>query len=430
MKKYLAALAASLFLGNSALAGKAPQYFVDTSKLPFAEIPGVPTQRYWGTIDGSGYRIEIPDDWNGSLVLWAHGYRGTGLELTVDNHPLRAFLVANGYAWAASSFRKNGYDALGAAKDTHALRGNFIERFGRPTRVYITGASLGGHVTALVAERWPAAYSGAMSLCGWLGDAEQFDFYLDFNAAAQTLSGVGDLYPYGTDYLPTTVPATKAGLGAAFPFVLNSAGMNFKALTQLRSGGMRPVFDQGWLYWNGVAGDFLFGLGVDSLVEVENAGVVYQFDTNPGLSPAEDSFNASVQRVTANPKLRAKVTPTTGNLGIPMLTLHTLGDLFSPLLSEQVYARRAAARGKSNLLVQRVTRDMGHCTFTAAELTTAFGDMVSWVEGDAAPGGDNVLDEAAVADPNFGCAFTDLDAPRLWDNPALAFLAPPDCPVP
>jgi hypothetical protein len=31
------------------------------------------------------------------------------LRLTVDNHPLRAFLAAGGYAWAASSSR-NEYD--------------------------------------------------------------------------------------------------------------------------------------------------------------------------------------------------------------------------------------------------------------------------------------------------------------------------------
>jgi hypothetical protein len=41
-----------------------------------------------------------------------------------------------------------------------------------------------------------------------------------------------------------------------------------------------------------------------------------------------------------------------------------------------------------------------------------------------------VLDPAAVADPNFGCTFTDKSAPRIWDNPSLAFLKPADCPAP
>ena len=82
----------------SAFSAQPPQYFVDSTKLPFAEIPGVATQRYWGIHNGAGYRIEVPVNWNGKLVMWAHGFRGTGLELTVDDHPLRQFLVANGYA--------------------------------------------------------------------------------------------------------------------------------------------------------------------------------------------------------------------------------------------------------------------------------------------------------------------------------------------
>jgi hypothetical protein len=79
------------------------QYFVDESKLPFTALPGLDTDRHWGVHSGAGYRIEVPKNWNGRLVLWAHGYRGTTLELTVDNHPLRPFLIANGYAWAAST---------------------------------------------------------------------------------------------------------------------------------------------------------------------------------------------------------------------------------------------------------------------------------------------------------------------------------------
>ena len=93
-----------------ATADPPPEYFVDEAKLPFSEIPGIATDRYWGTLNGAGYRIEVPQNWNGRLVMWAHGFRGSGLELTVDNHPLRTFLAANGYAWAASSYSRNEYD--------------------------------------------------------------------------------------------------------------------------------------------------------------------------------------------------------------------------------------------------------------------------------------------------------------------------------
>jgi len=277
--------------------------------------------------------------------------------------------------------------------------------------------------------------------CGVLGDYELFDYYLDFNVSAQTLSGIGKTFPYGPDYLTTTVPATKAALGPAFPFALNANGQNFKSLVQLRSGGVRPLFEQGWLFWNGVSGDFLFGLGLGDGtlprqpgVAVQNSDVIYQFDTSPALSVSEEAFNAAVQRLTAGPQARhsngmSNVPPTTGDLRIPMLTLHTLGDLYVPFHMEQEYARRVASKGWAHNLVQRATRDFGHCAFTGPELVTAFGDLVKWVETGVKPAGDDVLDPAAVANPNFGCTFTDKVSPRLWDTvPALAFLKPPSCP--
>jgi hypothetical protein len=113
-----------------------------------------------------------------------------------------------------------------------------------------------------------------------------------------------------------------------------------------------------------------------------------------------------------------------------MLTLHTLGDLFVPFHMEQEYARRVRDKGYAHHLVQRATRDYGHCSFTPVELVTAFVDLVRWVEAGVKPAGDDVLDPAAVAAPDFGCRFTDTAAPRQWDNPALSFLKPPACPAP
>jgi len=358
MKKFIAAAALAALATHAAVAATPPAYFVDEAKLPFTAIPGLPAQQLWGVHNGAGYRIEVPANWNGKLVMWAHGYRGdpatdpSALELKVDNHPLRQLLLAQGYAWAASSYSRNAYDPAQGAKDTHALTQLFNGLVGKPGVTYITGASMGGHVAGIVAEQWPQSYQGAMPICGVLGDYELFDFFFDFNVAAQTLSGVGKTYPYGSDYLTVTLPATKAGLGPAFPFALNASGQNFKSLVQLRSGGVRPTFEAGWIYWNFLAGDFLFGLGVGDGtltrqpgVAVQNSDVTYQFDTNQALSPAETLFNQTVQRVRADPQARrrngvANVTPTTGELKIPMLTLHTLGDLFVPFHGDRVRPAR------------------------------------------------------------------------------------------
>jgi hypothetical protein len=69
-----------------------------------------------------------------------------------------------------------------------------------------------------------------------------------------------------------------------------------------------------------------------------------------------------------------------------------------------------AARGNSDLVVQRAIRGVGHCDFSTTEYETAFADLVNWVENGVRPAGDDVGDPAAVADAGFGCQFTDQTA--------------------
>jgi hypothetical protein len=417
--------------------GPPPEYFVDESKLPFDALPGFETEREWGIHKGAGYRIEVPANWNGVLVMYAHGYRGEGLELTVDNHPLRAWLIPNGYAWAASSYSRNAYDITAGVQDTHALKQFFNGKFGRPDRSYLTGASMGGHITAVTIEQWPNSYDGAMPICGVMGDHELFDYFLDFNLVAAALAGVDTTFPPPADYLSSVVPAVKGNLElfpGTFPFTLNAQGEQLKAVTALRSGGFRPLFDQAFLFWNGVAGDFLFGLGEgdgtitrSTGVVVDNTDAVYQFDTDPALTAAELALNESVIRVAQDPQGRhpngmANVPAISGDILIPVLSMHNLGDLFVPFLMQQVYAERVAAQGHSDLLVQRAIRDVQHCGFTPQEMITGFVELTNWVEYGVKPAGDDVLDPAAVAAPDYGCAFSSED--RLYPPP----LSIPACP--
>jgi hypothetical protein len=418
----LFALAANAGAGG----GKPPAYFVDESKLPFAALPGATAQ--WGVHTRAGYRVEVPDDWNGELVVWAHGFRGTGLELTVDNHPLRALLIAQGYAWAASSYSRNDYDITTGVQDTHALVQYFNELVGNPDRVYINGASMGGHITAVSIEQHPNTYDGAMPICGAVGDYALFHYYLDFNAAAAQIGTGSSTFPVDSAvYIGLTVPQIKAnleGVPGGWPFLLNSDGEDLKSLTELRSGGDRPNFDEGFAFWNSIpgttgAGNFLFelALGDGTLprapgVGVDNIGVVYQFDDDPNLTPAEQALNDEIVRVAADPQGPgpnglSQVPVISGDIDVPVLTLHNLGDLFVPVLNEVAYGSRVAENGKSDLLVQRAIRGVLHCDFTAAELSTGFIDLVNWVENGVKPGGDDFLTPATVADPLFGCTYTD-----------------------
>jgi len=391
-----------------------PRYFVDESKLPFGALPGTSTTRYWGVHNGAGYRIEVPDDWNGELVLYAHGFRGTGLELTVSNPRLRAYLVRNGYAWAASSYSKNGYDVKQGVKDTHALGQFFNGLVGRPRRTWITGHSMGGHITGVAIEQYPQAYAGALPMCGVMGDSELFDYFLDFNLVAQALAGVQAEFPFPEDYQTAVVPVVRAALGAPYPLVLNARGLALLGVTQNISGGPRPAFATSFVVW----GNFLFtvgttggDIGVAPGNVQGNVDTVYQIDADPALSPQELALNAAVLRVAEDPQGRhpdglANIPPITGRLPVPVLSLHTIGDLFVPFSMEQIYARRAAAQGAADLLVVRAIRDHGHCGFNVAEEEQAFADLVNWVVNGVKPDGDDILNPAAVAHPDFGCTFT------------------------
>jgi hypothetical protein len=92
---------------------------------PFSPVSNGSGQlsRVWTGIaaDGGSYRIEVPPKWNGTLVMFAHGYRGTGNVVWVDDPQLRQYFVDNGFAWAASSYAMNGYDPGDGVADTHDL---------------------------------------------------------------------------------------------------------------------------------------------------------------------------------------------------------------------------------------------------------------------------------------------------------------------
>ena len=431
-------MVALLVAALPALAGAKPpsDYWVDESTLPFDPVPGhEDSERSWGVLKNAGYRIEVPADWNGDLVMWAHGFRGTDTRLffNPEEIPFREWLLDNGYAWAASTYSANDYNIEAGARDTRTLKIRFTTLYGKPDISYIAGVSMGGHVTAASIEMWKQEYDAAMPVCGVVGDFELFDYFLDFNLAAQQIALDTSTYPVAPTYPVTTALDIKANLEAipgGWPIFLNSDGQALKQLTENRSGGDRPNYDEAWFFWNsfpefgsGIPGNFLFDLGVgdgtlpgrDGVV-VDNSDTVYQVDLDPGLSDYEKALNEDIFRVEADKNARRvegikNVRQVTGNFRVPVLTMHNLGDLFVPFHNEVEYYNDAAAAGAGDLLVQRAIRGVNHCGFTVDEYETAMTDLVAWVEDGVKPEGDDVGNPASVADPEFGCKFTDFDTP-------------------
>jgi hypothetical protein len=70
----------------------------------------------------------------------------------------------------------------------------------------------------------------------------------------------------------------------------------------------------------------------------------------------------------------------TGELGIPVLTLHTVADNLVPVQHEAGYAERVRRAGAKHYLRQAFVDRVGHCAFTTAEMVAAVEALDSRVE--------------------------------------------------
>ena len=101
------------------------------------------------TDGGAIVKIEMPDNWNGSLVIYNHGFDlGALVPSTPSLGPLASVQLSQGYAVAASSYQQNGWALYKTKNDLQNLMEVFKDNFGKPGEVYLHGFSLGGIVTA------------------------------------------------------------------------------------------------------------------------------------------------------------------------------------------------------------------------------------------------------------------------------------------
>jgi len=183
----------------------------------FEAVPGA--RAHFGRINQAVFRIEIPVNWNGELLLWAHGLHGFGPEVRADPppDPLRRALIDQGYAWAASSFSQNGFVPGIGTNDTLKLKRHFVEQFGSPKRTYIAGASMGGNIVTLSLENFPEEYDGGLSLCGVVAGEEWIDYLLAWAMAAEFVAGVELPLDQGSAKVTAVTPSSPSTALVATP---------------------------------------------------------------------------------------------------------------------------------------------------------------------------------------------------------------------
>ncbi len=120
---------------------------------------------------GAYLTAAMPRIWNRHLVVFAHG--GPAVAPPSATYSLAdltkyAFAVRQGYAWVASTYRKEGYGVQMAAEDTDDARRFFVDRIARPRRTILHGASWGGLVGAKLLETRARSRDGGLNFDGAL----------------------------------------------------------------------------------------------------------------------------------------------------------------------------------------------------------------------------------------------------------------------
>ena len=360
---------------------------------------------FFGDLGGALYQIEVPDRWNGGLVIYGNGFKEYALGLSVQPPPFSEYLIENGYAWAATSFSTNGFDPWRFTDDAAALHDFFVEEFGDPRYTYITGTSLGGLVTLLSLERFPGRYDGALAMCSVAGrgSLDFFGHYLVLAAYAAGVDQEGFSAASSLEQLvrDTIIPALESD---------PDARERFESLVAAVTGGPRPFRHEGFEEF--YRSNFSTGLTVVEGGAFNNLDFSYPVDSPSGVTAAE--LNPAVVRIPGDAQTQeGDPSVLSGVVSAPLLMLHTTGDGLTPISGVQTFRNLADGVGDSGLLVQRAVRAPGHCQFSREEVETAIGDLTDWVENGIDPAGEDLRGSLNDAGRAFTDPFRDDDPGRL-----------------
>ena len=370
----LAVLAALCLMGSPASAQKPTESQVVQEGGATTEV---------GVLDGAEYRIDLPPDWNGSLVIYYHGYAEHGATFHLAEH-LRAGLeplAERHYAVAQSAFSEGGWALQQAYPETETLRRYFDKKYGHPKETFAVGGSMGGALVMITLELNPKPYLGGLDLCGAVGPTfVSFDRRFALRAAFDTyFPGVmGPLVP---------VPAEFDDTAAVRERILNALRANPADATLMRDlMGLHTDANvaRDISYFTFVIADMQRRAGGNPF---DNRNWIYS-GTTPSASGSDVELNESVRRYMADRKARGYLvrhyTPT-GHLGRPMLAVHTVYDPLIPPALLTLYNEMVEGEGLGDRLVQQYVPHDGHCAITPEEIGHAFDELVSWTHGGGRP---------------------------------------------
>jgi len=368
----------------------APQITPGASDAPVAEAargrvtPQATAQHVEGSVGpGALYAFDVPEGWNGMLVLYVHGYTPPQVPVALPSGSIRDFLLQQGFAVAMSSFSENGYSVAEGTRQSHQLLGLFADRFGAPTRTFVLGVSMGGVIGLKLTETYPGQIDGSLLVSGVVGGSR---------AEVNYIGDVRVLWDY---FYPGTIPGSLFDVPEGVPFDPNWV---LQAISTPEGSAKLPIFlalaaSRGLPIGPGnepVVG-LIHALGFQWVgamdlfdrthghVLYDNADVVY---TVPGVPVTVlDALNDGVARYRATPDAEAFLDRNyepSGALKVPVVTLHGTRDPVVPIFHEDLLVQRAQERGCAGNLLQRRPAAFGHVVFAADAIPQAFFELVTW----------------------------------------------------
>ena len=359
---------------------------------------------YTAKLETGAYLLAaMPKTWNGNLIVFAHG--GPSVTPPAENDSQDdlakyAIGVRMGFAWIASTYRKEGYGVQMAAADTDDARKFFVERIGKPKRTILHGASYGGLVGAKLLETYAKSadgavnYDGAFFNSGALAGIGNYEFRADLRA----------VYQFYCSNLPAPADA-QVPLWAGLP---SESKMTLKELTERIescTGVTKPAaarsdlqkqnlanilgvmrFTEPLLVRHMQAGTFIFRDIGERITHgknpFSNASVRYS-------GSADDAaLNRGITRFEADASARSALMADghpTGVLTVPLVSIHSMNDPQAAVEAQFEYRESVKNKGNRTRLVQAYTDERAHTGQSAPELAAAIDGLMQWIEKGAKP---------------------------------------------
>ena len=384
---------------------------------------------------GAHYLIAIPPDWNGHLVLHAHGGPALGApvaERTLEDLRRWAITVKAGYAWAGSSFAQGGVAVRAAASDTERLRRIFVQHVASPKRTILHGQSWGASVAAKGAEMFPKSYDAVLLTSGVLGGGTRsYDFRLDLRVVYQYLCNnhprpTEPQYPLWMG-LPADSKLTRAELAARADECL---GLRKPAAqrTPEQASKLKTIVDVIRIPESSVLGHLNWATWHFQDIAQHRTQLRNPFDNAQvrySGSADDAALNAGVLRYRADPQAVAQFgadTDLEGRIRVPVLTVHGTGDATAFVELDAAFRDTMERGGSGERLVQTFTSDREHSYLSDPVYPALLAALLQWVERGDKPTPAGIAQRCEALQSRFGpgCRFL----PDYKPAPLSARVAP------